>query len=128
MTTIHRQVRLEKGRRKHKQRQDLPDAQVGRVPRVSRLMALAIRLDQSIRDGVFDGQAAIATLGHVSRARMTQIMNLLYLAPDIQEQLLFLSARKRGRDAVTERHLRRIAAEPDWQIQRELWRRNLELL
>jgi len=44
------------------------------------LLALAIRLDQLIRDGVVADQAELARLGHVSRARLTQIMNLLYLA------------------------------------------------
>src|SRR3712207_3152134 len=32
----------------------------------------------------------VARLGHVTRARVTQIMNLLNLAPDIQEAILFL--------------------------------------
>ena len=60
----------------------------GHVPRVIRLMALAIRFDQLIRDGVVADQAELARLGHVTRARLTQIMNLLNLAPDIQEAIL----------------------------------------
>jgi len=93
----------------------------GRTPRVARLMALAIRLDQLIRDGVVADQAELARLGHVSRARLTQIMNLLCLAPDIQEELLFLPATERGRDAVTEKQLRPIAGIPDWKKQRRMW-------
>lgn len=54
----------------------------GRAPRVSRLMALAIRLDGLNRDGVVSDQAELARLDQVSRARLTQVMNLLYLAPD----------------------------------------------
>lgn len=61
----------------------------GRIPRVTRLMALAIRFDGLIKAGKIDNQAELAQLGNVSRARVTQIMNLLMLAPDIQEDLLF---------------------------------------
>src|SRR5690349_7437481 len=77
-----------------------PEIEQGRLPRVTKLMALAIKFDQMIRDGVVADQAELARLGHVSRARMTQIMNLLNLAPDIQEQLLFLPPTVGSEDAV----------------------------
>ena len=93
-----------------------------RVPRVAKLMALAIRFDQLIRDGVVADQAELARLGHVSRARVTQIMNLLNLSPDIQEELLFLPPVEQGRDPLTERDLRAIVAEADWERQRALWK------
>ena len=54
---------------------------------------------QLIRDGVVSDQAELATLGHVSRARLTQILNLLFLASDIQEKVLFLPPCERGRAA-----------------------------
>ena len=63
-----------------------------------------------------------ARLGQVTRARMTQIMNLLQLAPDIQEELLFLPRIERGDALVHERQLRPIAAVPDWQKQRKMWK------
>ena len=63
---------------------------VARVPRVSKLMALAIRFDEMIQNGEVNDQAELARLGRVSRARLTQIMNLLILAPDIQEAMLHL--------------------------------------
>jgi len=81
------------------------------VPRESRLMALAIRLDQLICDGVVTDQAELARLGHVSRAWLTQIMNLLWFAPDIQEEILFLPPT--GRDTITEQQIRPIAAVPN---------------
>ena len=59
----------------------------------------------------------------VPRARVTQIMNLLQSAPDIQEEVLFLPAQSSGRARVTERALRSLAAEPDWRVQRRMWRR-----
>lgn len=95
-----------------------PAQPAARIPRVAKLMALAIRFDQLIRDGVVADQAELARLGHVSRARVTQIMNLLNLAPAIQEELLFLPPVDRGRDAVTERDLRAIVMEVNWAEQR----------
>lgn len=97
-------------------------APLGNLTRVTRLMALAIRFEQLIRDGEVRDLADIARLGHVTRARVTQIMNLLHLAPDIQEAILFLPRVEEGRDPLTERDLRPIAALPDWRKQRTQWR------
>ena len=83
--------------------------------------AREIRFEQLIRDGFVADQAWIARLGHVSRARVTPIMKLLNLAPDIQEGLLCLPPVEQGRDAVTERELRAIVAEADWGKQRRMW-------
>ena len=94
-----------------------------RVARISRLMALAIRFDGLIRSGEVRDQADLARLGLVSRARVTQIMSLLNLAPDLQEQLLNLPAAESGRAVVTERKLREIVAELDWGVQKEMWER-----
>ena len=63
----------------------------------------------------------LARLMHVTQPRITQVMQLLHLAPDIQEELLFLPPIERGRDPVTEKHLHRIVAEPDWRKQRAMW-------
>ncbi len=95
----------------------------GNVPRVSRLMALAIRFEELIRFGEVVDYADIARLGHVTRARVTQIMNMLNLAPDIQEEILFLPRTVSGRDPITERDIRAIVAEMDWNKQRKAWRR-----
>jgi hypothetical protein len=125
MITIERKVHFKSGRRTRKELREgeaTTSALAGRIPRVSRLMALAIRLDQLIRDGVVTDQAELARLGHVSRARLTQIMNLLCLAPHIQEEILFLPSTERGRDAITEKQLRPIAAIPNWRRQRQMWR------
>ncbi len=92
-----------------------------RVPRLARLMALAIRFDGLVRRGEVADQAELARLGRVTRARITQIMNLLVLAPDIQEELLFLPPVQRGRDPLVLRHLLPIGAEPDWHRQRQMW-------
>jgi hypothetical protein len=94
---------------------------IGRLPRVSRLLALAHRFDGYLREGVAGSQAELAVLGHVSAARIAQIMNLLNLAPDIQETILFLSPmNKRG--VVTLQDLQPIASILDWSIQRAMWK------
>jgi hypothetical protein len=98
----------------------LPTA-ASRVPRVARLMALAIRMESLIRAGGIGDYSSLAQLGHVSRARITQIMNLLLLAPDIQEQILFLPSPGRGRDSIHLARLQPIARVPDWSRQRRLW-------
>ena len=94
----------------------------GRVPRVSRLMALALRLEELIRSGEVTGYAELARLGHVSRARLSQIVSLLSLAPDLQEEILFLPRTLKGRDPIQLRHLLPITVIPDWRKQRIRWK------
>mgnify|MGYP001221403073 CR=1 FL=1 len=74
-----------------------------------------------LRDGVARDYADLARLGGVTRARLTQIMNLLNLAPDIQEEILFLPRTVKGSDIICERNLRPLAATADWRKQRRLW-------
>ena len=97
------------------------DVRAGCVPRIARLMALAIRCEQLIRDGIIANQSALADFGHITTARTTQIMTLLNLAPDIQEQILFLPRTERGRDVVKETDVRPIASTLDWRKQRRMW-------
>ena len=84
-------------------------------------MALAIRCDQLIRDGIIANQSELADFGRITTARMTQIMVLLNLAPDIQEKILFLPRTEHGRDAVKETDVRPIASTLDWRKQRRMW-------
>ena len=94
----------------------------GRIPRVARLLALALRIEALVRAGQVRDCAAVARLGHVTRARVTQVMNLTLLAPAIQEAILFLPPVPRGRDPLVLRDLLPVAAAPDWRRQRALWR------
>jgi hypothetical protein len=100
----------------------VPESPAGRVPRITKLMALAIKFDQMIRDGVAKDQAELARLGFVTRARVTQIMNLLNLAAPIQERLLTLSLVPAGRDSVTEREIRPVIELSCWEAQQAKWR------
>ena len=124
MTTVTKQIHFAvKGNRKRALPGPAPDAAepAGRVPRVAKLMALAIRFDHLLRDGKVHDMSELARLAHVSQPRMTQIMNLNHLAPDIQEGLLLLPTVTGGRDAINERMLRSIAAEKDWARQHAMW-------
>jgi len=87
---------------------------------VVRLLALAHKVDDMIRAGKLKDLADAARACGVTRARMTQIMNLLLLAPEIQEQLLRWPPVTEGRDPVTERALRPVAAESAWERQRQV--------
>ena len=91
------------------------------IPRLARLLALALKFERLLADGVVRDYADLARLGLVTRARMSQVMRLLDLAPDIQEEILF------DQPAVTERDLRPVTHLVDWERQRETWRRVLSL-
>ncbi len=103
---------------------EAPDAPVSpppeRVPRVARVLALAHHWQGLIRSGAVRDQAEIARLVGVSRARVTQVMRLLHLAPDIQEQILLDSDSCHRQTGGAHRSLLRIASEPTWQAQRAL--------
>jgi hypothetical protein len=125
--TIEREVHFDRrGKGARKVLADGPTppapAEPGRVPRVSRLMALALRFDGLVRSGAVQDYAALARLGHVTRARVSQIMNLLNLAPDLQEALLFLPRTQRGRDPLVLRDVLPLTTLTDWRKQRPRWR------
>ncbi len=124
MTTVTRRIHFAfKSRRKIALPGPAPEPAppVGRTPRVTKLMALAIRFDQLLREGKVADQSELARLCHVTQPRMTQIMNLNHLAPDIQEKLLFLPLVADGRDRIHEKMLRPLAQTVDWQKQRKAW-------
>ena len=124
MTTVTRQIHItRRARRKVVMSGPAPEpaAPTGRIPRVSKLMALAIRFDQLLFEGKVTDQSELARLAHVTQPRMTQIMNLLHLAPDIQEELLHLPPVTSGDDPITEHDLRPITRMRDWWKQRRAW-------
>jgi hypothetical protein len=114
-------TRHSRGRKELEAGAEAPAPTPGRVPRVTRLLALAHRLERLLRTGVVRDYAELARLGHVTRARVSQVMSLLCLAPDIQEQVLFLPRVERGGDPVILHDLLPIAATADWRRQRRLW-------
>ena len=126
MTTVTKQIHFAvKGTRKRAIDGPAPEANgpAGRIPRVAKLMALAIRFDDLLRSGKVRDMSELARLAHVSQPRMTQIMNLLHLAPDIQEQVLDLPRVSNGRDPITERDMRQLSRHVAWESQRSDWNR-----
>jgi site-specific DNA recombinase len=97
----------------------------GRVPRVSRLMALALKFQRLLSEGTVRNHTELAQLGQVSRTRVCQILMLTNLAPTIQEALLFLPKTLNGHDRITENRLRAIASLVDWDAQTQLFRSRL---
>jgi hypothetical protein len=84
-----------------------------RIPRITKLMALAIRLEELLRQGIASNNTELARLAGISRARITQILNLRNLAPVLQERILDARLHR----GVTEGALRRISAILDWEQQ-----------
>ena len=95
-----------------------------RIPRISRYMALAIHFEDLIRQGIVTDYAELGRLGQVARARVTQIMNLRLLAPEIQEELLFLAEDKVMLPQTHLRCLNLLALSTSWQLQRRSWKHN----
>ena len=93
-----------------------------RTPRISRLMALAIRIDQLMREGAVESCGDLAAAGQISPSRLSQIRRLTELAPSIQEELLFLPKIVAGRDPIHEHTLRKVAGIVDWGAQRQAFR------
>jgi len=122
--TINRQFHVATKRSGTKQIQcgAKPVTPAGRVPRISRLLALAHHCFTLVRTGAIINQSELAHFGQISTTRMTQIMWLDNLAPDIQEEILFLPRITQGRDTIKEADIRPIAKTLDWSKQRHMWR------
>ncbi len=84
------------------------------VSRVARMLALAHHLNRLIEAGELQSVAEASRALGLSRARLTQVMGLLQLAPEIQEQVLV------GEINGSERRLRKVVKEADWCRQLEI--------
>jgi hypothetical protein len=93
----------------------------GRIPRLSRLLALAHYFRNLLDTGVVRTQMELAELTKLTTARISQIMDLLVLAPDIQEEILFLPPVIKGPAPVTEHDLRPLLKTLVWSEQRVKW-------
>jgi len=98
-----------------------PERPTGRIARVSRILALAHHFQNLLDTGVVRTQMELAELTKLTTARITQIMNLLVLAPDIQEEILFMPAVTKGPAPITERDLRPLLKTLVWSDQRAQW-------
>lgn len=121
--TVTAHVRFTRGRKGARELRTTPETPRvrGRVPRIARLMALAIHFDDLLRRGVVANYADLARLGQVTRARVSQIMALTNLAPDIQEAILHMPRVEQGRATLVLRDLLPVAQIADWNGQRGVW-------
>lgn len=92
-------------------------ATVRRPAKVAKMLALAHHLQHAIDRGIAHDRADVARRLGLTRARVTQLLDLLLLAPDLQEAILFLSTL--DGEPTTERSIRGIAARSDWDDQRK---------
>jgi hypothetical protein len=93
----------------------------GRLPRVTQVLALAIYLEDMIRRGEAKDYADLARLSCLCRERVSQIVRLNYLAPDIQIELLYLPPTPTGHYPISETAMRKIASLLSWMDQRREW-------
>lgn len=91
-----------------------------RPAKVAQMLALAHHLQAGIDRGDIADRATIARKLGLTRARVTQLLDLLLLAPDIQEQVLALEAVD-GAEPMAERRLRAVAHAGCWEEQRVGW-------
>lgn len=95
-------------------------APVRRPAHVARQLALAHHLQRAIERGLVADQAALARKLGLTRARGSQLFDLLMLAADLQEQVLVLEAVD-GAEPMAERTLRAMAHAGTWAEQRAAW-------
>jgi hypothetical protein len=93
----------------------------GRLPRITQVLALAMQFREMIRSGDARDCADLARLGGLTRERISQIMKLLWLAPEIQIDILYLPPTPSGRFPVSEVAIRKIANRPAWRDQHHEW-------
>ena len=86
------------------------------------MQVLALQFPEIIGNGEVRGYAGLARLGCVSRERISQIMMLVWLAPDIQQAVLRLPPHS-GCAPFREMALRKIAEIVRWDEQRPEWQR-----
>ena len=97
-----------------------PPPEVRRPARVAQALARAHRLEAAIVAGDYADRADAARQLGFTRARITQILDLLLLAPDLQERVLGLEAVD-GVEPVSERALREVVRHERWDDQRHAW-------
>ena len=93
----------------------------GRLPRVTQVLALAIHLDDMIHRGEAKDYSDLARMSCLCRERISQIVRLNYLAPDIQIELLYLPPTPTGSYPISETAVRKIANLLLWADQRRAW-------
>lgn len=126
MRTVKVKLKLQSVEQAEKKNNPKPLLPVG-APRISKLVALAIKMEAMLQSGQVENLMQLARLCHVTQPRVSQILNLTLLAPDIQQELLFLPEVDQGKSSIHEKMLRPICAQRDWKVQRKMWGRVREV-
>lgn len=93
------------------------------LPKSTKLLVLAYQIEQAIDEGRAKDYVDVAQRLGVTRARITQVMNLLLLAPEIQATILVEPHRVHR---LSEHQLRLITEEPEWKRQTDMFRELLD--
>ena len=100
--------KIQPKKRKPEKKPDAPPSVqkpgTGPVSRAARMLALAHNVERLVDEGTVSSYADAARQLGVSRARMTQLTNLLNLSPQVQDALLL------GDLHLSERRIRALAA------------------
>jgi len=118
---VEYEVHFKRDRRARKVvRQGAPPATPAEpVPRIARLLALAHKWEGMARRGEVRNYSEIASLTGITRMRVTQILGMALLAPDIQERILMTPTSRGGR-SIPEHRLRDLSAEKLWSAQQTI--------
>ncbi len=108
--TLKRKVRFGKEPERRSSAKAIGDSK--RISRVARTLALAYHIERLVESRELEDYAQAARIFRVTRARITQVMNLFCLSAEIQESLLS------GKLQVSERRLRELGGNPHWESQR----------
>jgi hypothetical protein len=104
--TVTRRVPADRGVSAMPTRRGLPKPhREPKTPRMVELLRKAIEWQALLESGEARNQAVISRREGITRARVTQVMGLLHLAPEIQKHILSMPDAVR-RPAITERALR----------------------
>ena len=85
--------------------------------RVALMLALAHEIQRAIDAGEVRDQAEAARTLGTTRARVTQLLDLTLIAPDLQVRILAWDGGRRA-GSISERELRKVAHAENWSEQR----------
>ncbi|MBU4375873.1 MAG: hypothetical protein KKD29_00160 [Candidatus Omnitrophica bacterium] len=94
-------------------------AKIVNEPRLRQTLVLAYQVQKLLKDDKAKTMKQVAQWLNMTPARISQIMNLLFLAPDIQKEILLSKNEKVHQ--LTEYKIFKIIMEIDWQKQRAMW-------
>ena len=93
----------------------------GTVPRVKRLLALACHYDKILAENPNISQNKLASLLPITRARLTQILNLNFLSNHIKNEIMDMPNTFKGKDRISTKIVVKISQELEWDVQNEMW-------